>query len=249
MIKVFELLKSDSAATLVEHNRSAALYFTTVLKAATPTTTLHVLIRPLLADEWPKYKSIRMRALESDPAPFSGTIEMARAYDDATWNLHASNVFLAFPLDKALDDGGAEAEEAIGVAGVVDSTIMGEASNTQPKSGKKMGEYVSVWVAPEYRGMGIALRLTQYGFVFAQQRRYQVLNITMGLDNPSGTNVYRRAGYGERRLDEVAECIPSLEPSIRQFIAKGGSQGKVSLQEANAMFPPHTGVFLQAEIQ
>ncbi|MTI94423.1 MAG: GNAT family N-acetyltransferase [Firmicutes bacterium] len=73
-----------------------------------------------------------------------------------------------------------------------------------PKPDRRRGLlYVDeLWLAPEYRGKGIADALMEKVFCLARERELWKVRLYVGADNPSARSFYRRMGFVED--DELA---------------------------------------------
>lgn len=100
-------------------------------------------IRPLTAVEWPAYKAIRLKALESDPKFFGETYDEAKAKLDDDWQRHLTEahrvVFGVFIHDKL-----------VGMTGIVV-----DKEDPTGATAKLWGS----WLEPAWRGKGIARKM------------------------------------------------------------------------------------------
>ena len=99
-----------------------------------------ITVRPLGADDWERYRSVRLTALQESPDAFVASHAAESAEPEEFWRerMERSTRLLAEV------DG-----EPVGIASV------GSADDDQPETAQLFG----LWVAPEARGTGVSLWL------------------------------------------------------------------------------------------
>ncbi|WP_157978950.1 MULTISPECIES: GNAT family N-acetyltransferase [Nocardia] len=129
-------------------------------------------IRHLDADDWATFRDIRLRALADAPYAFGSTLSTARHHTEPRWRemLATRTQFLA-----TTDDVG------IGTVGLVPEA---------DESG-----LISMWVAPEARGTGVAdlLVVTAVDHAVAAGHHRIRLDVTEG--NRAAERLYHRHGF------------------------------------------------------
>ncbi|MDH4278639.1 MAG: GNAT family N-acetyltransferase [Acidimicrobiia bacterium] len=139
-------------------------------------------VRSLGENEVALYKSLRLRALSSDPAGFGSSHARESAFDDDTWRSRLTG-FAGRPgvvlIDMAND-------EAAGMVGV------GEA--------ERVGEAVvwGMWVSPDHRRSGIGRRLLAAAVDWARDRSCTAVVLSVRDGNNAAGSLYRNAGFQER---------------------------------------------------
>ncbi len=102
-----------------------------------------VTVRRLLEEEWRALRTLRLRALKSDPLAFGSTLATEEAYPDELWQSRALR--------------GAEApDQATYVAVAPARELVGMAVLTLADSG---GNLYGMWVEPAWRGHGLGGKL------------------------------------------------------------------------------------------
>jgi ribosomal protein S18 acetylase RimI-like enzyme len=104
-----------------------------------------ILLRRVVAGDGPRIKSVRLRALESDPTSFASTFAKEAAYPDADW------------VDWAAGD--AEGEEMATVLALQAETAIGVVAAYRDENETSLYHVIAMWVAPEHRGRGLGRRL------------------------------------------------------------------------------------------
>lgn len=138
-------------------------------------------VRPLVAEDWEKYRDIRLRSLKQDPDSFGSTYEREFNFTDAQWierlDLKSRNC-AALPLIAEQDDA------AIGlVCGILHDAEDDAAIIYQ------------MWVAKEKRGLGIGRQLIDELIFWANQLSISALKLGVITTNISAIKLYESAGF------------------------------------------------------
>jgi len=148
------------------------------------------------------YRSVRLRALETDPDAFGSNATRESAFDDETWQQRVAGfagrpgaIFVA-RLAAALQLP-ATAATAVGVVGI------GEAGG--PGDALLWG----MWVAPTARGQGVSAQLLDAAHAWARDRDVATITLWVRRTNDPAAHLYARAGY--REIDPAANGV--AEPS------------------------------------
>jgi ribosomal protein S18 acetylase RimI-like enzyme len=105
--------------------------------------TARIVVRPVREDEWQIYRDLRLKALESDPLAFGSTLEREQAFAPEVWKERISRGL------RTLASSGWVAVNPTGrfVGMIVAADLEGTV------------HLFSMWVDPEFRGVGIGGRL------------------------------------------------------------------------------------------
>jgi ribosomal protein S18 acetylase RimI-like enzyme len=144
------------------------------------------LIRPFTADEWPAWRALRLAALADAPYAFSASLADAQARPDATWAALLAKT-VASPADLPLL---AECDgQPAGLAWAQDNDGIVNA--------------YQVWVAPAYRGRGIAQALLERVIAWSRERGAHAIELGVTkLDTPA-VRLYERLGF-----EKAGEPVP-----------------------------------------
>jgi GNAT superfamily N-acetyltransferase len=145
-----------------------------------------ITVRALGVDEWERYRSVRLSALEESPDAFAATLEEEQAYDEDFWRLRMTRSQRLL----AEQDG-----TAVGVASVGQAKAEGEGEPVN----EKVAELFGLWVSPALRGRGVASQLVQAGADAARRQGRSHLAYWVGSDN--GRAVAFASGFGFRPTD------------------------------------------------
>jgi ribosomal protein S18 acetylase RimI-like enzyme len=130
-------------------------------------------IRRVAPDEWAAFRDVRLAALAEAPYAFAATLDTEAGYDERRWRdwISRSALFLAWDGDCAVGMVGGYAQENGG------------------------WHVISMWVAPQARGSGLAGRLI--GAVARHARGQNAPTLTLWVTDPNGRAraFYRRAGF------------------------------------------------------
>ncbi|MFH5821504.1 GNAT family N-acetyltransferase [Georgenia sp. AZ-5] len=141
------------------------------------------------AAEWRTVREVRLRALAADPAAFGSTLAREQAFGDDVWRgrAGAGRTFLA-------RRGGA---------------VVGIASYYVEEGREDERQLVSMWVAPEARGSGIAPLLVGAVRDAAAAEGAAALTLFVAQGNEAARRLYERLGF--RPTGEI-QALPS-DPS------------------------------------
>jgi ribosomal protein S18 acetylase RimI-like enzyme len=165
-----------------------------------------VLVRRLAVDDWQQARVTRLAALADAPYAFSSTLAKEQAYGDDLWRSRAGSgrTFGAF-------DGGT----LIGLAtGIPTDELDGPAktgadSSSAAGSGQLRGSaqrdwhLVGMWVAPDYRGQGVAGRLVEAVCRQAHEAGAATVTLWVTEINHRAIGLYRRHGFTPTGVREL----------------------------------------------
>ena len=137
------------------------------------------MIRQLRQEDWKLLREVRLRALESDPSAFIETHSTASAFPDELWQQRAtpSNTSTSFAAE---NDGRLD--------GLVSAFVA---------SDPKTVFLVSMWVAPELRGTGVAHGLVESVLDWARGRGSERVCLSVEPKNERAARLYERCGFAE----------------------------------------------------
>ena len=140
-------------------------------------------IKPLLPNDWPLLKTVRLRALAENPEAFGTTLTQASAWDDARWQENARRFTLLPPAASFL----AYADDL--PCGMVNCFTAETPPNT--------AEMTAFWVAPEQRGQGIGEALVAGIVDWAKSQGVTTLQAWVVEDNYRALGFYKKLGFQE----------------------------------------------------
>ncbi|TWI69177.1 ribosomal protein S18 acetylase RimI-like enzyme [Pseudoduganella lurida] len=164
------------------------------------------LIRSFEAGEWAAWRTLRLAALADAPYAFSASLADAQARPDATWAALLAKT-VASPVDLPLL---AECDgQPAGLAWAQDNEGIVNA--------------YQVWVAPAYRGRGIAQALMERGIGWARERRASAVELGVTkLDTPA-FRLYQRLGFEAWGAAVPMANRPAFEEQPMRLRLDGGS--------------------------
>jgi ribosomal protein S18 acetylase RimI-like enzyme len=138
-------------------------------------------VRRLAADDWQQLRATRLASLAEAPYAFGSTLSREQAFDEEIWRdrAGAGRTFGAF-------DGAA----MVGLA-------TGFPDEAQPASagGRPAWQLVGMWVAPSWRGQGIADRLVDAVCDLAREAGAETVVLSVTEMNGRARAFYRRLGF------------------------------------------------------
>jgi ribosomal protein S18 acetylase RimI-like enzyme len=133
-----------------------------------------LLIRRLAAADWATFRDVRLAALRDAPEAFGSTAADAEKLEKAEWRrrLEQRAVFVA-----------EIAGQPVGLAAGIGADQPGEA------------ELISMWVAPAWRGHGIAQRLVDAVLAWAVGNGFRSVRLSVAMGNAAAERLYGRRGF------------------------------------------------------
>lgn len=138
-------------------------------------------VRRLEPGDWQAYRAIRLRALEDAPDAFCATLAEAQAWPPEHW---------AARLDTAAASGidcplGAEYDGEL--VGMVWAKVDADVPDTV--------NLFQMWVAPAWRGRGVARALLDGAVGWARSRGARTVGLGVNCANGAAVALYERAGF------------------------------------------------------
>jgi ribosomal protein S18 acetylase RimI-like enzyme len=145
-----------------------------------------VVLRVLVPDDWELWRELRLHALAEAPHAFSSTLAEWTGSGDTEerWRNRLSSVTLNL------------------VASLNEKSV-GMASATSPVDDEI--ELISIWVAPEARGLGIGAALIEAIVAWAREQRVFRVALDVGEHNMSAILLYKRLGFADVGLAPNSE--------------------------------------------
>jgi ribosomal protein S18 acetylase RimI-like enzyme len=144
-------------------------------------------IRPIRPEEWPRWREVRLRMLRDDAAFFASRYEDAVREPDTMWQRWVAE---ADGTAKALF----VAEEGDAWLGVVGGFVRVDPSEVH---------LISMWVAPEARGRGVAQTLIGALAAWTRERGARTILLFVQEANAPARGLYAKLGFeptGQREL-------------------------------------------------
>jgi len=138
-------------------------------------------VRRLTAQEWPRYRDLRLRALADAPDAFGSTLARERDRTDSDWQLRLSaGASSAAELPLVLVDGA----EFVGLA-------WGRIDGATPD----VAHVFQMWVAPEGRGQGGGRSLLDTLISWARETGAAFVELDVTCGDTAARRLYERAGF------------------------------------------------------
>lgn len=160
---------------------------------------MSVVVWRLTPDDWQVFRDIRIASLRDSPKAFSATLDATLARDEADWreSLAARTQFVAMAADDVVGTAG----------GVVDPS-------------GQMAELISMWVAPAWRGKGVARQLIEEVATWAGLLGFKEVRLWVVEGNAGAEHAYANAGFGRTgRSQPVRPNEPAVEFEMSRTLA------------------------------
>lgn len=135
-----------------------------------------ITVRPLSASEWQLKRDLRLAALQDSPRAFASSYDLEVHRSEQDWR--------GWPRDGAYFAAFDDLQAALGIAG--SWMRAGEPDVTH---------LISMWVAPDARGAGIARQLTTAVVEWAQEQKAARVELEVAAGNDAAMRAYLRNGF------------------------------------------------------
>jgi ribosomal protein S18 acetylase RimI-like enzyme len=140
-----------------------------------------LLIRRIQLGEAELFRCIRLAALREAPRVFGSTYDSALRRTPESWREQADSTacgpnratFLAFS----------------------DEFPIGNVALYRLRRGSDTGELIQMWIAPEYRGRGIAKRMMDIALQWAGNNQFRAIVVKVARNNARALRLYREYGF------------------------------------------------------
>ncbi len=150
-------------------------------------------IQRLAAHEWPRLRSVRLRALADAPDAFASTHAEAAALPPESW--------------------AAQLRSMATFAAVVDGEDVGLVRGARDDSRPDTAWLISMWVAPEVRGRGVGEALVDAVVEWARAGGARRLLLDVGDHNRPAIALYARMGF---EPNGTTGSLPAPRSHIRE---------------------------------
>lgn len=137
-------------------------------------------IKLLSAEDWQKFKTIRLAGLQSDPQAFGGDMTEEINRQEPEWRRRLSDLNRFY--FGAEDDG-----TLIAIAGA-------------RKIDDQMWMLNAVHTLPEYRGKGLAQEIIKYCLDEARKRGASKMSLMVNVDQKDAIHIYEKLGFQSKKI-------------------------------------------------
>jgi GNAT superfamily N-acetyltransferase len=171
-----------------------------------------LVVRRATADEWARWREIRLAALADSPAAFGSTLERELGFDEALWRER-----LGHPVNHSFF---AELDgEVVGIAG-------GYVRPDERGPDGVIAELVAMWVRPDARGRGVARALVDAVADWARESGRPELRLFVSGGNEAAERVYERAGFARNGYSQPMPNDPErLEVEMTRQLSAADPTG------------------------
>jgi ribosomal protein S18 acetylase RimI-like enzyme len=158
--------------------------------------TTGVFVRRVTLDDVAAARSLRLRALETDPSSFGSTYAREAAFEDVVWQERVAR--------------GAEGDDAATLLAFSDDEPVGLVSGFRDEETADAFVVVGMWVAPEARGRGIGRRLLDEIEAWIASGGGTEVRLSVTNVATAARRLYERAGYVATGGAEESGHTPGL---------------------------------------
>ena len=144
-------------------------------------TSSRFAVRRLLSEEWQAYRAIRLRALADAPDAFCSTLAREQVLAPDTWAARVAKAAVSGIDCPLVSDAGGE--------------FVGLAWAKVDADDADIVNLFQMWVAPEWRGQGVAGALLRDAIGWAEARGAQAVQLGVNCANGAAVSLYARAGF------------------------------------------------------
>lgn len=141
-------------------------------------------IRATLASDAEALRTIRLKALQSDPTAFGAAYDDVVHYEAAEWARRATG-----------------SDDVVNFFAVLDDEVVGMVAGLEMPDRPGHVELVSMWTDPVARGLGVGQRLVDVVVTWAADRGTPEVRLWVTRGNDSALRLYQRCGF--ELTDEV----------------------------------------------
>jgi GNAT superfamily N-acetyltransferase len=145
------------------------------------TMTAKPSIRTFVPDEWRTYRDLRLRALADAPDAFGRTLAQEKDRPDAEW------------LDRLAS--GADRRWNLPLLAEVGKEPIGLAWGRIEESRPEVANLYQMWVAPEYRGLGVGQMLLEAVIAWAREADAHQLALGVTCGDTPAMRLYTHADF------------------------------------------------------
>ncbi len=132
-------------------------------------------IEQLDSNQWQRLRALRLRSLQEAPDAFASTFADASDIEESGWR--------------------AQLESLATFAAVTDGADVGIVRGSTDKANPAAAWLLSMWVAPEARGLGVGQRLIQAVARWAHSTGHTHMLLDVADDNSAAVRLYAQQGF------------------------------------------------------
>jgi ribosomal protein S18 acetylase RimI-like enzyme len=165
-----------------------------------------VVIRRVIANDAERIKSVRLRALRSDPSSFASTYAKEAAYPDEWW------------VDWATGDAGGE--EMATMLALQGETAVGLVGAHRDNNDESLYHVFAMWVAPEHRGAGLGRKLLTTAEEWIATAAGTTVRLDVADTAKEAVSLYEKGGYAPDGHQAPSPHTPGITHlSLRKRLA------------------------------
>jgi len=138
-------------------------------------------IKELSDADWLGYKTIRLKSLQESPDSFASTYDRESSFDKEHWQSRLR-------ISPSIHD-------AIALAAISDQEYIGLLSCVIHNADEPSADLYQMWVAPDWRGRGVATALFDRIKVWATGKGVKSIQLSVTTTNGEAISLYQSIGF------------------------------------------------------
>ena|SRR5690348_14873729 len=140
-----------------------------------------LIVRPFLADEWPLYRELRLRALRDSPDAYGSILDLEAALTDGEWTERLAR--------------GVHSETELPLIAECEGAPCGLAWVRLDDGAAETAHLYQMWVSAEHRRRGVARALVDAAAAWARVMGALRLDLDVTSNNEAAIRLYEGAGF------------------------------------------------------
>ena len=179
------------------------------VSAMCPDGLARVQIRSFRPTEWEVYRDVRLAALRDSPDAFGSTYTLNSTFDDDVWRARLEG--LAPDADFA-------------IAATTNDIVGGMAWVRITADEPDIAHLFQMWVAPEFRGQGVARRILHAAIEWAQRNGARTIELAVTIGASPARRLYETVGFEPVGEPEPLRDGSTLQVQPMALLIAGGAQ-------------------------
>jgi ribosomal protein S18 acetylase RimI-like enzyme len=167
-------------------------------------TREELVVRRIRPEEWPEYRDLRLRALETDPLAFGSTLQRERGFEETRWKERIAGNPPSSPSTTWVAVEGSGRFVGMVVAARVDGAF----------------HIFAMWISPDARGKGTGGRLLDAAIAWVHEvSPGSAILLEVNRRSPAATHLYESRGF--RSTGRVSPLSHTPGEQVHEMVLPG----------------------------